>query len=548
MGPERKRAKHSAEKVETKRGSFEVALPIRLGISLVLVIISVLFKMPVLLRTVLLILAAVVAGYDIFLSAVDAIAEKHYFSSPVVVLFAAVLSFVIGFVLEGALMVVVFQLSKLVLDYTGKRSLASARSLAANQGEEVRARLEEILSNDQAGEMRIQHTLQQSAEFVLRIVMIFALVYALFFPFLTGISFRLSIHRALMILLVSSSFSVLASFPIVGVTGLCFGAKNGVLFNDSYTMEKLTEVNVALFDKPGVFSEEAPHVIGLQSDLLDKKTFLNFLAHAVYYSDQPFAKAIADYYNQEYRLDLTNHFTEIPGSGVSLEIGSAPVVLATKSYYDGQGIDVPDRGKSEGIPYYMTVAGRYVGRVVVSSEINQEAESLVQEMSQVGIQRCILLTEDGNEQSQATADALHFAEVVGECDMDKKLRLISDVSQTGQNNTAFIYANGIEGHSAANLDIRISKKGKYADVLVLPENYLNVPTAVQISRRTKELICENAIFVFVVKAILIFLSMIGYSNLWFVVFIDTAAALACMLNAIRVTTPSLLHQADHSNE
>ena len=544
MGPEKTRAKHSAEKTNGKQGSFEIALPIRLGISLVLVIISALLKMPVLVRTILLILSAVIAGYDVFLAAVDSIAEKQYLSTAVVVLFAAVLAFVIGVPLEAALMVLIHQFSKLLLEYARKRAFSSAKSLAEYQNEDVRGRLEEILANDHAGDMKIQRTLQSSAEFVVRLVVIFALVYALAFPFLTGISFRVSIHRALMILLISSPLSVAASFPIVGVTGLCYGARNGLLFNDASTMEQLTDVNVALFDKPGVFSEEAPHVIGLQSDLLDKKTFLNFLAHSVYYSDQPFAKAISDYYNQEYRLELINNFVDIPGSGVSLEIGHAPVVLATKSYYDEQGIDVPERGMSEGIPYYMTGAGRYVGRVVISSEINQEAETLVREMNQVGVSRCILLTEDGNEQSQAAAEALHFTEVVGECDMDKKLRLISDISQTGQNNTAFIYASGIEGHSAANLDIRVSRKGKYADVLVLPENYLNIPKGIQICKRTKELICENAIFVFAVKAILIFLSIIGYSNLWFVVFMDTVAAVATILNAIRVTTPSLLQKSD----
>lgn len=548
MGTEKTRAKHSAEKNENKLGNFEIALPIRLIIAFILILVAALLKMPVLIRTVLLILSTVVAGYDIFLSAVDSIAEKHFFSTSVVVLFAAVLSFVVGFAMEGTLMVLFHQLSKIVLDYTQKRSLNSAKDLASLQNEDVHTRLEEILANGQAGETRIQLTLTQSAEFVLRFVIVFALIYALVFPFFTGISFRVSIHRALMILLISSPFSVISSFPIVGITGLCFGARNGILFNDAATMERLTDVNVALFDKPGVFSDEVPHVIGLQSDLLDKKTFLNFLAHAVYYSDQPFAKAIADYYNQEYRLDLINHFSEIPGSGVSLEIGHAPVVLATKSYYDGQGIDVPERGMAEGIPYYMTVAGRYVGRVVVSSDINHEAESLVRDMNRVGINRCILLTEDGNEQSQAAAEALHFNEVIGECDMDKKLRLISDISQNGQYNTAFVYANGIEGHSAADIDIRVSKKGKYADILILPENYLNIPRGVQISKRTKEIIIENAVFVFIVKAILMFLSIIGYSNLWFVVFMDTVAALAAMLNAIRVTTPSLLQKSQLDDE
>ena len=548
MSPERKRAKHSADKPESKQGSFEIALPIRIGIALVLVIISALFKMPVLVRTILLIVSAVIAGYDIFLSAVDMIAEKQFFSPGLVVLFSAVLGFVVGYPMDSAIMVIIYQASGYAIDYTKKRALRSAQNLAEYQDEDIRARLGEILSQDDAGKMKLQQTLESSAVFVLRFVLVLGLLYALIGPFISGISYRVSIHRALMILLVASPLSVCVSFPVVGISGLCFSARNGVIFNSAEIMEQTTDLNVALFDKAGVFSEETPHVIGLQSDVLDKKTFLNFLAHAVYYSDQPFAKAISDYYNQEYRLELINDFSEIPGSGVSLEIGNAPVVLATKSYFDSIDVSVPERGLSDGIAYYMTVAGRYVGRVVVSSEINQEAERLVEDMIAAGVSRNILLTEDGNEQSQATADTLHFSEVVGECDMDKKLRLISDISQAGQNQTAFIYANGIEGHSAADLDIRVSRKGKYADAIVLPEAYLNIPLGIQIAHRTKELISENAVFVFVVKAILIFLSIIGYSNLWFVVFIDTVAALATLLNAIRVTTPSLLKKANASED
>ncbi len=548
MSPEKTRAKHSAEKTVKKQGSFEIALPIRLGIALVLVIISALFKMPVLVRIILLVFSALIAGYDIFLSAVDSIAEKKYFSSDLVILFSAVLAFVIGYPMESALMVIFYQLSKLLIEYTRKRAIKSAKDLVEYSDPDIQSKVDEILSADRAGEMKIQRTIEDSAVFILRFLLVFALIYALLFPFVSGISFRVSIHRALMILLIASPLSVVVSFPIVGITGLCFSARNGIVFNNAEVMEQSTGLNVALFDKAGVFSEEAPHVIGLQSDVLDKKTFLNFLAHAVYYSDQPFAKAISDYYDQEYRLDLINNFAEIPGSGVSLDIGHAPVILATKSYFDSMGISIPERGLAEGIPYYMTVAGRYVGRVIVSSEINQEAESLVEEMNLAGIPRNILLTEDGSEQSQATAEALHFSEVVGECDMDKKLRLISDLSQTGQNRTVFIYANGIEGHSAANLDMRVSRKGKYADAIVIPEAYLNIPKSIQIARRTKEIISENAVFVFVVKAILVFLSIIGYSNLWFVVFLDTAAALGTILNAIRVTSPSLLQKTSSQSE
>ena len=547
MSPERTRAKHSPANPGNKRGSFEIALPVRLGIAAVLLIVSALINMPVLIRMIILILSVVIAGYDIFLAAVDYIAEKQYFSTELVLVFSAVLGFVVGYGAEVAVMVLLYQIAKLVLDYTRKRSIKSAKALLQYQNEDIQNRIEEIISAEHAGETHLQKTIEDSARFVLRFVMILALVYAVVMPFVTGISFQVSIHRALMILLISSPMSVAVSFPIVGITALCDCARKGVLFNGTDTMENTTKVNVALFDKAGVFSEDTPHLIGLQSDVLDKRTFLNFLAHAVYYSDQPFATAISDYYTDEYHLDLISNFVEIPGSGVSVEIGSAPVILASKNYFEAEGIEIPDRSQQDGIAYHMTIAGRYVGRAVVSADINQEAEGLVDAMVRAGISRNILLTEDGSELSQATADSLHFSEVIGECDLDRKLRLISDISQDGQNNTAFIYANGIEGHSAADLDIRVSRKGKYADALVLPESYLNIPSGIETCRRMLELISENAIFVFLMKAVLIFLSFLGYSNLWFVVFMDAVVALATILNASRVSSPSLLKRKGSEN-
>ncbi len=542
MSPEKSHAKHASVHAEKKQGSFEIALPVRLGIAAILFLISVLFKMPPFIHTILLVLSTIVAGYDVFLAAVDEVADKQFFSTDLVIVFSAVLAFVIGFGAEGAAMVLLYQLSKILIDFTRKLSVQSAREMFSIQDEDVRSRVEEIISEDDAGSMKMQRSIDSSAKFVLRFIFVAALLYALLFPLISGLSFRISIHRALMILLVASPLSVSVSFPIVGINGLAFSARNGILFNSAEVLEEASEINVALFDKAGVFSEESPHLLGLQSDILDKKTFLHFLAHAVYYSDQPFAAAIADYYDQEYRLDLITDFSEIQGSGVSLKIGSADVVLASEDYFEKQGIEIPKTTRSsvEGISYYMTVAGRYVGRAVISSEIKLEAEELIPQMEAVGVTRNILLTEDGNEQSQSTAESLHFSEVIGECDVDKKLRLISDISSTEQNVTAYVYANGIEGHSAANLDVRVNRKGKYADALILPEAYLNIPLGIECSRRVKELISENAVFVFVVKAILLFLSFIGYSTLWFVVFIDLVAALAAILNASRVSSPSLL--------
>ena len=73
-----------------------------------------------------------------------------------------------------------------------------------------------------------------------------------------------------------------------------------------------------------------------------------------------------------------------------------------------------------------------------------------------------------------------------------------------------------------------------------PEYINNIPFANQVAKRVREIAIENALFAFIIKTILIFLSIIGYCNLWFAIFIDFVAAIATILNSIRVTSESLI--------
>ena len=161
-----------------------------------------------------------------------------------------------------------------------------------------------------------------------------------------------------------------------------------------------------------------------------------------------------------------------------------------------------------------------------------------------GVNKCILLTDDGKEEAEQIADKLGFDEYISECDTAKKLRIIKNFSEAEDQKTLYVYAAGIEAHSAAETDIRVSRKGKYADATIAPEYAVNLPRAFYTCGRMREIATENALFAFIIKAVLIFLSITGYCNLWFAMFIDMVAALATMLNSIRVTTDSLIKPFD----
>ena len=68
----------------------------------------------------------------------------------------------------------------------------------------------------------------------------------------------------------------------------------------------------------------------------------------------------------------------------------------------------------------------------------------------------------------------------------------------------------------------------------------NIPFSLQVCKRMREVSTVNAVFAFVVKTALIFLSIVGFCNIWFAIFIDMAAAIATLLATIRVTQNSFI--------
>ena len=515
------------------------SLVIRLVIASVIFAISLIVSMPDFVSTILLVVAAALAGYDIIMKAVEAVESGNYFDMPVIVVLTAVLAFFIGFGIEGTALVLLYQIGMLLLNYAKDHTRKAALDLLRDQDDGIAAHMREIVMDEEKTAMSIQQVMSSSAGMVLKLAMLLAVIYAIAMPIITSMSFSVSIHRALIILLVATPFSVVTAIPMAGTVGLCQSARQGIVFSDAESLESMADVSVAVFDKNGIFTEECPRIIAMHSDVLDYDTFLNFVAHAVYYSEQPVANAISAVYDRDYKLDVIKDFREIPGYGVELSIDGIGVIFATREYLEEQGIHVEESPNSVGTAYYMVVADRPMGKVVISSDVNQDLESLVPEMKNIGVSRCVLLSEDSKETAQQFAEMLNFSEMYAQCDAQKKLRIISEIAHKTKGAVLFVYSTGIEAHSDAAVDIRVNNRAKYADAIVLPDAVSNLPMAKYVSARVREICIENALFAFIVKSILIFLSIIGYCNLWFAIFIDFAAAIATVLNTIRVTSASL---------
>ena len=538
MGKHTEPSKQSTNAVFEGLLSSNYVLIIRLVIAVVVLIAALILRDSIVLRTVLLVVSAVSAGFDIVIGAINSFEKQDFFAAPVLLLFVVLLSFVIGLPFEGALVVILYQVGQYLVKYATDHSIGSALELLQYQSEETREKATAVIVDDEASGTELEGEMRQAANTALRYAMLFAGLFAVLIPLFTDMSFREAIRRALAMMAVCTPFSVVVSFPTVAKIATGFAAQFGTLFNSASVMEKTASADTAIIDKNGVFTQSSPKLLSIQSDILDKKVFMDFVAHAVYYSEQPFAKAIADAFEEEYRLELVSDFNDIPGAGCDAKIGGALVTFGTRELFTGRGEAVPYEANSDHPVFYLMVAGKYIGKIELSDDVNQDSASLIEDLKINGISQCVLMTEEGKDESEHLGTTLDADAVYAECDTEKKVKVIAKVSAESPN-SLFIYANGIEQHSAAAVDIRISSKTKYADALVAPDQVGDLPAAIKACRRMKEVMQENGLFAYLIKVLMIYLSILGKVSIWFVFFIDIVAGLATILNAIRVTQEPL---------
>ena len=516
-------------------------LIIRLVIASVIFAVSAVVSMPVVVKTILLVIASLVAGYDLILGAVNSVEGKDYFNISIILVFVSVIGFVIGYGIEVAAMLILYKVGLVLNDYVKERTVTSAEELLRYRDTEEIGRTVETANRPASGELEAGEKINGAASFVLKILIGFAVLFAILAPLLTHLTVRESIHRALSIILIATPASVMLSIPLIGIVGIFSAARFGVLFNKASSIEKLSDIKTLIVDKAGVLAEECPKLLSVQSDVLDTNTFLTFAAHAVYYSEQPIAKVLSNATDGEYKLEVVSNFSEIPGWGVEVDIGGAHVILATKELYVSRGEAIPFESEpSDCQIFYMMIANRYIGKITISNSTLDSAENLVADFKNNGIAKCILISEDGREDTAAFASKFGFDDAYGELDTEKKLALIDSICSKTAEGDMYLYSSGIESHSKAEIDVRVSKAGKYADALVNPNSISTMPAVFSVADRIRAVATENAIFAMAVKAILVFLSINGLCNLWFAMFIDSAAAIFTLLNAIRVSSESLL--------
>ncbi|MGB3454522.1 MAG: heavy metal translocating P-type ATPase [Moheibacter sp.] len=357
--------------------------------------------------------------------------------------------------------------------------------------------------------------------------------------FVNDYHFRDWFYRAMIFLVISCPCALVISIPLGYFGGIGAASRNGILFKGSNFLDLMAAVKTVVMDKTGTLTQGVFEVNQVNSEGIELEEFLDLLSTVEKNSTHPIAKAITAYHPSEL---TASQIEEISGHGLKAVIGGKIILAGNSKLMKKFGIDFPS-GIDELVESIVMVSidGSYSGYVTISDKIKEDSKSAISKMKAAGVEQTVMLSGDKDSIVQKTAKELGIDLAYGNLLPEDKVEKISELKKNQKNTIAFVGDGINDAPVLAVSDIGIAMGGmgsdvaiETADVVIQTDQPSKIPVAIQIGRKTKQIVIQNIALAFGVKLIVMILGAGGLATLWEAVFADVGVAFLAILNAIRI--------------
>ena len=366
-----------------------------------------------------------------------------------------------------------------------------------------------------------------------------------------GKSIGFSIARAISVLVISCPCALGLATPVAIMVGNGMGAKNGILFKTSESLEVTGSVDIIALDKTGTITKGTPVVTDVVPYKIEKEVLLNYAASLEKNSEHPLGKAITDYYqgNEEVK-----DFKILPGHGLrglihDKEVLGGSIKMMKKHIPDDVEIQAKNMAKEGKTPLFFSYDDYYLGMICVADTMKEDSPQAIKEMQNMGIQ-VVMLTGDNQETAQAIGSKAGVDEVIAGVLPDGKESVIRNLQRQGKVAMVGDGINDAPALTRADIGIAIGAGTDIAidaaDVVLMNSKLTDVTAAIRLSRATLRNIHENLFWAFFYNAICIpvaagvFIHLTGWqmSPMLGAAAMSLSSFFVCM-NALRLNTFSM---------
>lgn len=366
------------------------------------------------------------------------------------------------------------------------------------------------------------------------IVVVCAVLIAAIPPVFWG-DFSLWVRRALIFLVASCPCALVVSVPLSFYAGIGAAGKSGIVVKGQSFLEKLAKLNGVVFDKTGTLTENKLKIDKIMPhEGYSKDTLLKYAAYAEAFSAHPIAKAVTEACSGQMDKDKILEYKELSGMGVSIILNGKTVLAGNQRLLDTVNITAP---KSHKTALHLSVDNSYVGSIEFTETIKPDAKQAVDMLTKKGI-KSYMFTGDDKNAAKEVAKVVGIKSYISDMLPADKLDRFNKMGGL----KAFVGDGINDAPVLANADVGIAMGGlgrdaaiEAADVVIMNDKPKKVAQAVEIAKKTLNIVYQNVCFALFVKLAVFALVLIGFNiPMWTAVFADVGVTLITVVNATRL--------------
>ncbi|GEQ06009.1 copper-translocating P-type ATPase [Staphylococcus gallinarum] len=382
-----------------------------------------------------------------------------------------------------------------------------------------------------------------SGYFVPIVVAIALLTFIFWITLVQPGEFEPALVAAIAVLVIACPCALGLATPTSIMVGTGKAAEHGILFKGGEHIERTHEIDTVVLDKTGTITNGQPVVTAFNGN----SETLQLLASAENGSEHPLADAIVKHaVNNDIKLLEPEHFTSIPGRGISAIIHNRHILAGNQQLMTEYNIDTTEqieqlqRYETAGhTAMFVAVDNQINGIIAVADTVKSNAREAIQALHDLGI-NVVMLTGDNERTAHAIAKQVNIDAVIAEVLPEEKAAKIAEIQQTNQHKVAMV-GDGVNDAPAlvqADIGIAIGTGTEVAieaaDVTILGGNLLLIPKAIKASKYTIRNIRQNLFWALGYNVAGIPIAALGLLAPWIAGAAMALSSVSVVTNALRL--------------
>lgn len=358
-------------------------------------------------------------------------------------------------------------------------------------GDTVISEIVKLLEDAKATKAPVARMADRVASVFVPTVIAIAVVSGLLW-FISGKTVGFALNVMISVLVISCPCALGLATPMAVTVGSGKAAEHGILFRNAAALEMCGRIDSVILDKTGTVTEGVPKVESYIGDV----SVLSAVMAAESKSEHPIGKAIVRYCEENGITPAEIYdFEYTVGKGIRFVSDGMTITAGSSDLYDGDGIE------EEGFTtVFISSDSQPVGKFVLSDGIRNEAIDAVSILHERGIQ--VSMVSGDNESSvKRVADICNISQYTAGALPQDKVTAVKRLQAKGHD--VMMVGDGVNDSPAlaqADAGVAMGSGSDIAlgssDVVILNDDILSIPRAVDYGRKTLSNVKQNLFLAF----------------------------------------------------